>query len=417
MDQILRRTGKLTLAAASMLLIGAGVSGTASAADLGKGGCCGDLEERVAELEATTARKGNRVVSLEISGQVNKALLFWDDGVDSDAYVVDPDSDGSRFRFTGKAQLKPGWTAGYTMELNVVDAASNRVFNDDNGDDPADNLSIRRNFLYIESDRLGRLSLGQENQATDGINEIGVVTTYSTVSKTHYAGAFELRDSSADTFSGVLWQDILGAVGGGQEDIVKYDTPSIYGFILSASWGDNDIYDVALRFQKEWNSVKIAAGIGYLKDDRDDSLTIVDDQLSGSISAQHIPSGLFLTFAAASRDQRGTDEDATNLYIQGGISRKWLPYGTTTFWADYAKFEGFSEGLELDAIPGRRIGGDVITSSEADVWGFGVVQSFDSAALNVYALAQFFDADVSVDGGALDTEDHFAVVIGSHIKF
>jgi hypothetical protein len=258
------------------------------------------------------------------------------------------------------------------------------------------------------------LSIGQENQATDGINEIGVVTTYSTVSKTHYAGAFELRDDSATRFSGVLWQDILGAIGGTQEDIVKYDTPSIYGFILSASWGDNDIYDVALRFQKEWNSVKIAAGIGYLKDDRDDVDTIVDSQVSGSISAQHIPSGLFLTFAAASRDQRDTDEDATNLYIQGGISRKWLPYGTTTFWADYAQFEGFSEGLASTGGVGDPI---ALSSSEASVWGFGVAQSFDSAALNVYALAQFFEADLESGGVALDTEDHFAVVVGTHIKF
>ena len=34
---------------------------SASAADLG-GNCCADLEERIAELEATTARKGNRKV-------------------------------------------------------------------------------------------------------------------------------------------------------------------------------------------------------------------------------------------------------------------------------------------------------------------------------------------------------------------
>ena len=43
---------------------------SARAADLG-GDCCADLEERVAELEATTARKGNRRVSLTISGQVS----------------------------------------------------------------------------------------------------------------------------------------------------------------------------------------------------------------------------------------------------------------------------------------------------------------------------------------------------------
>ncbi len=403
----------LALTAASALLMGAGFAGGANAADLG-GGCCGDLEERIAELEATTARKGNRVVSLEISGQINRALLIWDDGVESDAYVVDPDSDGSRIRFTGKAKLKPGWEAGYTMEMTMVDTASNQVSQDFNGDDPIpDILRIRRNFLYIESERLGRISLGQENQATDGINEIDVVTTYSTVSKTHYAGAFRIRTGEAELGDELFrWQDVLGAIGGTQEDIVRYDTPSIFGFIASASWGDDDIWDVALRFQKQFNSVKIAAGIGYLKDDRDDNLTVVDSQLSGSISAIHLPTGVFATFAAGSRDQRGTDEDATNLYFKGGISRRWLPYGDTTLWADYAQFEGFSEGLTFGGEDGPRL-----TSSEADVWGFGVVQSFDSAALNVYALAQFFSSDLEVEGAGLDTEDHFAIVIGSHIKF
>ena len=52
---------------------------SAKAADLG-GDCCADLEERVAELEATTARKGNRKVSLTVSGWVNEAVFAWDDG-------------------------------------------------------------------------------------------------------------------------------------------------------------------------------------------------------------------------------------------------------------------------------------------------------------------------------------------------
>ena len=60
------------------------VSTSAQAADLG-GDCCADLEERVAVLEATTARKGNRKVSLTVSGWMNQALLVWDDGHDSDA--------------------------------------------------------------------------------------------------------------------------------------------------------------------------------------------------------------------------------------------------------------------------------------------------------------------------------------------
>jgi len=48
------------------ILVVAG-SWQARAADLG-GNCCVDLEERIAELEPTTARKGNRKVTLTISG-------------------------------------------------------------------------------------------------------------------------------------------------------------------------------------------------------------------------------------------------------------------------------------------------------------------------------------------------------------
>src|SRR5215813_2288406 len=65
-------------AALGLIALGAGAP-AAKAADLG-GDCCADLEERVAELEATTARKGNRKVSLTISGQVTTELMHWDDG-------------------------------------------------------------------------------------------------------------------------------------------------------------------------------------------------------------------------------------------------------------------------------------------------------------------------------------------------
>ena len=54
---------------AAGLLVGGLSVGSASAADLG-GNCCAHLEERIAELEAMTARKSNRKVTLTISGWV-----------------------------------------------------------------------------------------------------------------------------------------------------------------------------------------------------------------------------------------------------------------------------------------------------------------------------------------------------------
>ncbi len=75
------------LVAAGLLAGGMSIT-SASAADLG-GNCCADLEERIAELEATTARKGNRKVSLTVSGWVGQQVTFWDDGVESNTYVHD----------------------------------------------------------------------------------------------------------------------------------------------------------------------------------------------------------------------------------------------------------------------------------------------------------------------------------------
>ena len=63
--------------AAGLLASGLNFGSSAQAADLG-GNCCADLEERIAELEATTVRKGNRKVSLTISGWVAEQVMWWD---------------------------------------------------------------------------------------------------------------------------------------------------------------------------------------------------------------------------------------------------------------------------------------------------------------------------------------------------
>src|SRR5262245_9446314 len=95
----------------------------AFAADLG-GNCCADLEERVAWLEATTARKGNRAVSLTLSGWVNQAVFFWDDGVEANQYVGTNGLEQDRFRLTGEAKIVDGWSAGYIMEIGINGADS-----------------------------------------------------------------------------------------------------------------------------------------------------------------------------------------------------------------------------------------------------------------------------------------------------
>ena len=107
------------LVAAGLLMGGLGAS-SASAADLG-GNCCADLEERIAELEATTARKGNRKVSLTISGWVGEQVLWWDDGAARGTYVGGLGTTlASHVSFTGQATIMPGWYAGYVLTRKLT---------------------------------------------------------------------------------------------------------------------------------------------------------------------------------------------------------------------------------------------------------------------------------------------------------
>jgi predicted porin len=389
----MKTTSYFALAAAAGLLLG--VAGTpATAADLKGGGCCADLEERVAELEATTARKGNRVVSLQVYGQVNKALLIFDDGVDNDAFIVDNDQSGSRFGLTGKASFKPGWTAGYTMEFDVQDAASNTVNQlADNGDDGEDVIEIRQNYLFLESERFGRISIGQQSSAADGVTEIVLANSQSDASDIF--SAFSVRTGGGGD-SGFVVEDFIDNLDGPREDVIRYDTPSIYGFIVSASWGDDDYADIALRFKKEFNSFRFAAGVAYQWDEREEGEE--REIVSGSLSAMHIPSGLYVALSGGTVEfQDDAAEDGSFYYAQLGIERKFLPYGATTVYGEYGSYENVANLGEL----------------EAERYGFGVVQKIDSAAMDIYALARVY----SFDDGAQDLEDFSTIMIGSRIKF
>src|SRR5262245_46715452 len=116
---LLRSTSRVALFAAAGLFVGGVAMPSAKAADLG-GDCCADLEERVAELEATTARKGNRKMSLTITGQVHRVVLWWDDGHSSRAYYgLDNTNSSSRFVLLGSARVNPSVSMGFEIMIEI----------------------------------------------------------------------------------------------------------------------------------------------------------------------------------------------------------------------------------------------------------------------------------------------------------
>ena len=262
----MRVRGFLNLLAASIFAISGSllVGVSTQAADLG-GNCCADLEERIAELEATTARKGNRALSLTISGWVNEAAFFWDDGTERNVYIGTNALEQTRFKFAGEAKIDKEWSAGYTLEVGVVDDASNQ-WDQISQSRNSGVFTLRKSNWWIKSKRLGKLTVGLEGTATyhllddaDGAN----TRYYSDAEAAAVAqGSFFIRSNGVllDGSPGVpslRWNSVLrgfnNATPGqdGRRDIVRYDSPEFAGFVVTASWGEDDLWDAALTYKGE----------------------------------------------------------------------------------------------------------------------------------------------------------------------
>jgi hypothetical protein len=422
-------TFKPTLYAAIAASLLAAASQQAAAAD-----CCADLDARVAELETTSARRGNRAVSLSISGEVNRALLIWDDGADSDAYVVDnaAPGEGSKLRLSGEGRLGAGWKAGFIVEMGFADSSSLFVSQaDDEGGTGADaSFETRLANWYIEGERFGRLTVGQQASATDGVTVIDLSRAHTDPVTWHNA-SFGIRDSGGD-YTGLTWGNVAWGLEGFKGDFIRYDSPSVYGFIASAAWGEDDSWDVALRFQKDLNSVRVAAGAGYLwvGDDSNVSLYANDTMVaSGSISVMHVPSGLFGNFAGGRVDiarealeSPNNPDEGTMWMAQAGVEKRIAPFGATTVYGEYGQYRDILLGYSsfdgnAPSLSGGSVSAAAITGADVQRWGVGAVQQFDAAALEMYAVFNHFEAELRTTSSDSGTEPWYGVVVGSRMKF
>lgn len=428
----------LLFSVAAGALIAFGTVPQAQAADLG-GDCCADLEERVAELEATTARKGNRKVSLTVSGWVARELYIWDDGDMSDAYVVDTSTTlATHFKFSGEAQMKPGWKAGFVIHVEQADAGSLLVDQlDDEGGNEA-NINMLEAKWFVESERLGRVTVGHQSQASDNT---AILADFSgSLVQSNWVlfdgASFFLRPkggpSGAAGLEGNRWGSSLGYCGttglgigadcnGVTRDAIRYDSPSLYGVIISASWGENDFWDVAASYQAEWNSIKFKAATAYswYGDNKTDPLSPDADgtYFQAGAMVMHTPSGLFLygAYGREEIDERYIDvggnglnlqevEDGDHWFVKAGIRRNWLPYGATVLYGEYGRYNDMYGGFDCNSTintGGGSLGdscgepfGVTITGSELNRVGLGIVQEFDAAGMSVWAKWVQLDGEI-----------------------
>ncbi len=175
-ERVEKSAGWVSIVASGAFILAGSV--TAQAADFG-GDCCADLEERIAELEATTARKGNRKVSLTVYGKVNQAVMWWDDGNEQNAYVVTNDASRSRFGFKGKAKITGDWSAYYKIEIGIRTANSKRNNQFNHLGTPIDftKLDLRHTEWGLNSKTWGKFGVGKQKNITKDITKMNVAGT------------------------------------------------------------------------------------------------------------------------------------------------------------------------------------------------------------------------------------------------
>ena len=494
----LKKSGsRLALVAAATVL-----STGAYAADLG-GDCCADLEERVAELEATTARKGTRKTSLEIWGQVNKVIVAWNDSINRNvALGVDNVAQSSRFGFRGNAKVNSDLKAGYSIvvewatggrstnisqfrDKQAASAVLNTVANPPNGfgsNDAA--ITMREAVWYLDSKSLGKLSVGRtdNNGPTALIDVGGIALTVASKSMSYLAGGLLFRTNAAQVNpaaagTGNFTRYSLSNSGDNGNDLsprvngVFYETPVLAGFTLAASYGGSikddgicanptctalegygPIWGVLLKYAGEFNGVRIAASVGH--EDESDSVQGGMPATNGSsirphtvnngvaLSMIHTSSGLFaqgqyneftrghdlFSTAGGASVYNGTTiptkDTARQLQIQAGIAKNWFGIGRTSLYGEWARnTNGFNThgltGNNGDALVSGVAGGNpyVGDNTTLKMWGLGVNQAIDAAAMDVFAGYRNFSMTSDNCTAAGGCKDIGIFVAGSRIKF
>lgn len=362
------------------------------------------LESKRQELAAKTeaddrnnrrVRSDNNDVRLTLSGQVNRGVLYVDNGDSEEFFHVDNDNSSTRVRFIGEAPLNDEVKVGTQIEVQFESNSTAAIRIDQDSPAGPNNFTERKLELYADSKTFGRLWVGQGDTASNGTSEQDISGTsvigYSSIGD--YAGGIAFFNDQSQSLGPRIGQVFSNFDGLSRDDRLRYDTPRFSGFYASTSAVDGGSWDVAGRFAGDVGNTRIVAAASYANASSRQGF----EQYSGSASVR-FPIGISLTGAIGQReiDDRNSGDDPMFYYAKLGYTFNPLSFGSTSIAVDYAA----SDDLNQD--------GD-----EAQVYGAFLVQNFDKIATEFYMGVRNHE----LDRENADFDDIFAALTGARVKF
>ncbi|MEO9821408.1 MAG: porin [Paracoccaceae bacterium] len=328
-------------------------------------------------------------LKFSISGQINRGILFFDDGGETGEIFVDNDNSSTRLRATLSYDFGQVTIGGHTeFEFEFSSTAE---INQINTDDSVSVANERKFELFVEGG-FGRLSFGQGDSASNGASEVDLsgttVVGYSGIAD--FAGGLLLRDGAGALTTSRIGNFFSNLDGNSRIERIRYDTPTYKGFTGSISLGQDDQEDLAIRYKNDYGDYKVAGAISY-------STTNSRDRIHGSVSALHNPTGISLTFASGSDDLDSGARDPGFNYVKVGYqTNDLLAWGKTAFSIDYY------DGSDIGAA-----------GSDSESFALLAVQNIDRYNTEIYAGYRTY----SVDSPGQTFQDLDGFLVGARFKF
>ncbi|MGD8701459.1 MAG: hypothetical protein PVH26_03415 [Desulfosarcina sp.] len=354
------------------------------------------LAEAVSEEQKGAVLSGNTSAKIKLYGQVNKAVLYSNDGDDGNFYLVDNDNSSTRIGVLGTIHPSDKYEVGTRLEFEYQTNPSNLVNQEDKR---VEDLGFEKRHLdlWVDSNSIGKFSLGWGSTASDGTSEMDLSGTgvigYSSIADMAGGQLFFNKNTGAlsDTPIIAVYSNLDGL---GREERIRYDSPSFNGFVGSASYVAEGGGDLAVRYTAQMNAFKLAAAAAYANPGS--SSIFIEDQLAGSVSVLH-DSGFNGTFAMGTRDQKGAGvNDAGFFYTKFGYRGSWCPLGVTYLSADFGRFSDFD-----------------VNGDDADTVGLQMVQDLETWGSEAYLGYRFH----KLDRNGVDFDTINAIMTGMRVKF
>lgn len=371
-------------------------------------------------------------IKVSLSGQVDRALLYGNDGKSNAIRNVDNIISSTRFRLVGEGRFDPETTLGTNIEMELRPNLSNQQTITQNLPQAAGNVfpTVRQAEIFAAGLGWGDVRLGFGSTASYLTNEFDLSGTFigHYVGIAEQDGGFAFRQKGAALVpggpAGKLALSPAGAFGPavgsvfnnfgglGRDDRIRYDTPVWEGLQFSTSYVDGGSYDVALRLGREIEGFRIiaaaaaadathrnhgpTANLGYAgvpagfnggaslggvnPNPNGPNLADVTPNGSrhfdGSFSVLH-DSGVSFTLSGGVRDPRYLDPlgkklSPNLLYTKLGYQHDFFPFGRTAVSIDYAK---------QDEV--------IFNGDTAQSYALALVQNIDATATEVFASAAY----------------------------